>query len=137
MIIRKMNEVQEIPVTQLVYKGETLTVEGVTIRWLTHKEVGDANYKHNFAVRYFTVKPNKIIPMHDHEYEEGVFILTGKLKILSGDEEAVVEAGDTLYIPSWEPHSFECISEEVATFICCIDCPGDKSNCLPGIKINK
>lgn len=137
MIIRKLNDVQEFPVTQLVYQGETLSMQGVAIRWLTHNGVGDANYKHNFAMRYFTVKPNCTIPAHDHEYVEGVFILTGKLKIVSGEEEAVVEPGDLLYVPSWEPHSLKCISEEDATFICCIDCLGDKGNCLPGIKTNK
>lgn len=137
MIVRKLNDVKEFPVTQLVYRGETLAMEGVTIRWLTHKGVGDANYKHNFAMRYFTVKPNCIIPVHDHEYVEGVFVLTGKLKIVSGEEETTIEAGDVLYVPSWEPHSLECISKEEATFICCIDCLGDKSNCMPGIKTNK
>ena len=135
MIVRKLNHVKEIPVTQLLYKGESLSIEGVAIKWLTHNGVGDESYKHNFAIRHFTMKPKSTIPMHDHEYVEGVYILTGRIKAVSGGEEAVIEPGDTLYVPSWEPHSFECISEEDATFICCIDCPADKKSCLqPGIK---
>lgn len=137
MIVRKLNDVQEFPVTQLVYKGQSLSMDGVGIRWLTHKGVGEANYKHNFAIRYFTIKPGSVIPSHDHEYVEGVFILKGKLRVISGEEETVVEPNDLLYVPSWEAHYLENIGEEEAAFICCIDCLGDKGNCMPSMKTNK
>ena len=137
MIVRSFDEVKEIPVSQLEYKGESIDVDGVTIRWLTHNAIGDESYLHNFAVRYFTMAPGSEIPIHGHKYVEAVFILKGDILFTSGGEEKTVKPYDTIYVPSFEEHALVNIGDTEAAFICCIDCHGDKANCLPGKKTNK
>jgi uncharacterized cupin superfamily protein len=42
-----------------------------------------------------------------HEGEEFMHILEGTLRVLVGDEEFVLEAGDSLHFKSTRPHAFE------------------------------
>ncbi len=78
MTIRRFEEIKAAPVTQLKYKGNTVDVDGVTLRWLAYAQIGDENYLHNFAARYFTLEPGAVIPIHAHQYVEAVVILQAK-----------------------------------------------------------
>lgn len=131
MIIRKVNEIESIPVTQLEYKGKKVEMDGVKVKWLVHKAIGDETYLHNFAVRYFEIEPGSVIPTHEHKYVEAVYILQGELLFKSGDEEIIANPNEVVYVPSFEKHSLENIGDMKASLICCIDCHGDKANCLP------
>lgn len=44
------------------------------------------------------------VKMYEHPGQEFIYVLSGKMKYLYGDEEYVVEAGDSLYFNSNMPH---------------------------------
>lgn len=44
------------------------------------------------------------VKMYDHPGQEFIYVLTGKMKYLFGDEEYIVEAGDSLYFNASMPH---------------------------------
>ena len=100
-----------------------------------HKNLGGDEYQHNHALRYFTLGPNGDIPVHNHQYVEIVYMLTGRVTFASyrngHKEEREVVPGDFIYTYSFEPHSLTNLGNEPATFLCCIDCVNDKGNCLP------
>lgn len=107
------------------------------VDWLIHDGVGDDSYGHNFAMRRFTLEPGASYPLHDHEYVEGVYILSGKGYFANEDERIEVEQGDVIYTATEEPHELGALGDEPLRFICCIDCVGKEDTCMPGSKAVK
>ena len=89
--------------------------EGVTIRWLVYPKLGAKN----FAMRYFVLKKDSEIPIHQHDWEHEIFILKGEGIITNGEEEHHVKAGNFLYVPPNEPHGYRALSETFE-FLCII-----------------
>jgi len=59
------------------------------------------------------LKPRKKT-IHQHEDEEILFVLEGTMKFLHGDQEYIVEAGDSVYFDSSVPHFGESVGEKEA-----------------------
>ena len=53
------------------------------------------------------------VPRHSHESEQFSLILSGALKFIFDDAEAVVRAGEIVYIPSNKPHAAEALEDTV------------------------
>ena len=125
MIVRNM---KDIPGFEITARG----AQGVTIKWLTEKRLGGDNYLHNFAVRFFEIKPGGFwLPGHVHAWDEAFVILSGRMAFTSGEETKEVSSGDVVYVPANEPHHGRNPSDkEPLTFMCVIGCVGDKSNCV-------
>lgn len=127
MIVRNIKDVEVVKVTEVQYQGELHEVKGTSLKWMVHSALGGPEYKHNYAIRYFTIEPGGIVPMHSHDYVQAAFLLSGKLIITTDKEERKAESGDVVYIASYEPHEFENVSQtEKAIFTCTIDCPRDE-----------
>ncbi len=139
MICVNTADVESTQVKKLNYQGKDAEVKHTWIRWLTHKNLGDEEYKHNHALRHFTVGPEGDIPMHAHEYTEIVYVLSGKSVFISAEKNGTIAEreiwpGDCIYTYSFEPHAIKNFSDsESAVFLCCIDCVGDKQNCVPSV----
>ena len=119
-------EIKEIKMTTFPYRGEYLPVVNVTIRWLSNvglDESGTAEY----GLRYFTVGKGGQIPIHKHFYAQTMYLLSGEYEVTSYKEEddAIsevkrVSAGDSVFIPSMEPHSINNVGGTDGSFLCCI-----------------
>ena len=137
MICMNFKDVEPIQVREINYQGKRSPVKGVTIRWLTHKNLGGEEYQHNHALRHFTIGPQGEVPIHSHKYTQIMYVLSGKAicGVLSTDgkrEEREVGPGDFIYNYSFEPHGVRNLSEsEPVVFLCCIDCIDGKDNCIP------
>lgn len=91
--------------------------KGCTVRWLISKEQGAPR----FAMRLFTLKPDGIIPVHEHEStEHEIFVIRGQGLIDDGNRKTPVKQGDAIFIPAGERHSFANITDEDLQFICVI-----------------
>lgn len=111
MIVRNLKDVETINVKQVEYQGKTHEVKKGSIKWLVHSGLGGPEYKHNYSIRYFTMGPGGIVPMHSHDYVQSAFILSGEMLITTDLEEVKVGKGDVVYIPSYQPHEFKNTSE--------------------------
>ena len=130
MIVRNLKNVETINIKEIEYQGKKYEVKKGSIKWLVHSDLGGPEYKHNYAIRYFTIGPGGIVPMHSHDYVQSAFILSGEILITTDSEEVKVRMGDLAYIPSYQPHEFKNMSEtDEATFTCTIDCPRGKEGC--------
>ncbi|MGB9694727.1 MAG: cupin domain-containing protein [Caldisericaceae bacterium] len=96
------------------FNGEL--IPGVTIRWLIKREDG----ADKFAMRYFEVEKDVLIPEHKHPWEHEIFILEGKAIITEGDEARTVDAGTAVYIKPDAPHSYKNIGDGKLVFLCII-----------------
>ena len=54
-----------------------------------------------------------VVPSHHHVHEQVANVLEGSLRFVVGDEERVVSAGESLFIPSEVPHSVEALDDSV------------------------
>jgi quercetin dioxygenase-like cupin family protein len=121
MIVRNVQDVEEIEVTEAVRHGEKVPVRGCRIRWVVNSETGGDKYNHNFSFRYFILDPGGEIPMHEHAYEEAVHMLEGALQFSTEDETVEVHPGDVVYTYTFEPHALKNHTSEPAVFTCSID----------------
>ena len=99
---------------------EEIPVEGIKntrIQWLLSQK---ENIPH-FYMRYVTVEPGGIIPLHSHETIHEMFIIRGKGAVLHEDGETPFAAGNFIYMPSGEIHGTLNTGDENLEFICCIN----------------
>jgi quercetin dioxygenase-like cupin family protein len=125
MIVKNMKEANETKIESFPYRGKPLEVKDVWIRWLSQAGPQDAA---EYGLRFFTIGPKGVIPIHNHFYHQTMYILSGRLLVVSHDaktdekiEEKRMGPHDFVYVPSMEPHSISNLSDtENATFLCCI-----------------
>ena len=131
MIVRKLKDVDVIDVGEQFGHPRGMML----VQWIISNEIGDERYRHNYAVRKYTLQPGLIldeIPFHNHDYVQSPHIISGKMVFESGDGEKVeVGPGDTLYFYSNEPHKGTVLGSEPVELICIIDCPNGEKDCFP------
>lgn len=126
MEVLNMHDVEAQKIETYPYKGKSYDVKKVTIQWLSR--AGSDKTGPEYGLRFFTVGPGGIIPIHNHFYVQTMYMLTGNLIVYSHDRETdekvnekSVGPNDFVFVPSWEPHSMINPSNvEEATFLCCI-----------------
>ena len=125
MIVKNANDEKDQKIDTYPYRGKPLEVKNVWIRWLS--QVG-AKGSPEYGLRYFTIGPGGSIPIHNHFYMQTMYILSGRIAVVSYDketdakiEEKVMGPNDFVFVPSMEPHSMRNLSDtENVTFLCCI-----------------
>jgi quercetin dioxygenase-like cupin family protein len=77
----------------------------------------------------FTVYPagEKGAP-HAHTGEETIFILKGKARVSSGNDQQILEPGDVVYLAPNEVHTLENAGEEELRFLWVYTPPGDEKS---------
>jgi quercetin dioxygenase-like cupin family protein len=88
----------------------------VTIRWLIAKEDGAPH----FAMRLFDIQPGGQTPLHIHEGEHEVFIVSGTGAVWREGEEVPVKAGTAIFVPPGEKHCFLNKGPDVLRFLCIV-----------------
>ena len=78
----------------------------------------------NYVMRLFTLPKGGFTPFHSHDWEHGVFVLKGKIKLKGESEEHILEKGYFAFVPPNEKHGFENVGEGEAKFICVIPSKG-------------
>jgi quercetin dioxygenase-like cupin family protein len=121
VIVRNVEDVEVIEVKEATYHGEKVPVNGCKIRWVVDPETGGDKYNHNFSFRYFVLEPGGEIPMHEHAYEEVVFMLEGSLLFSTEEETVEARSGDAIYTYTYEPHALKNHTSSPAVFTCSID----------------
>lgn len=125
MDILNVKDREETRIESFPYKGRSLKVREVGIRWLSQAGFGDSP---EYGLRFFTVGPGGEIPIHNHFYVQTMYMLSGRMVVYSYDRETdeqiserTVGPNDIIFVPSMEPHSMKNASKtEDAAFLCCI-----------------
>ncbi len=127
MDIVKWKDVEDVKIAKFPYKGKPYDVKGISVRWLS-KFGDDGTGYPEYGLRLFTAQPGGEIPIHNHFYIQTMYILSGRFECYQFDpkkdqktKSCVAAAGDTVVVPSTEPHGMRNLSDtEPATFLCCI-----------------
>lgn len=106
MIHRKLNTIESIP---------QKAGRGVSMKMLLSLEEAP-----NFAMRCFTIDAGGFMPHHTNTVEHEQYVLSGRARVKYGNETFEASAGDVLFIPAGEAHSYETIGDEPYVFLCLI-----------------
>ena len=103
------------------WRWEDVQVEGYNTNNATKQVlIGDKDGSSNFAMRYFTIPPREFSSLDKHEREHGVLVIHGRARVQLGERFEEVGPGDVVYIPGWEVHQFENLTDEPFTFLCIV-----------------
>ena len=107
----------------VVRGGEAPVYEGVGFSF--QALVPDAGPEGIAAVR--VIYPADRVPdreLHEHEGQEWLYMLKGRLKLTLGAERTVLEPGDAAFFDARLPHAFDVLSEEDAEvlMVSCVPC---------------
>jgi quercetin dioxygenase-like cupin family protein len=53
------------------------------------------------------------VPRHEHPHEQVATVLEGSLRFVVGDEEHIVSAGESMFVPSGVPHEVEALADSL------------------------
>ncbi|MFW9941696.1 MAG: cupin domain-containing protein [Candidatus Thorarchaeota archaeon] len=113
MIKKNYTDVEEKQATL----SDGTSVEGVTVRWLIDKEIGAKN----FAMRRFEIEVGGKVPLHSHDQDHEIYILSGTGRFYNDKEqENKVTHGDVVYIPPNEKHGIDNLGKDKLIFICLV-----------------
>lgn len=121
MIKRSVQQIEGTPIT-----GEGIS--GVTMKLL----VGRDDDAPTFAMRHFSIEPEGFTPMHNHDWEHEVLILSGQGELECDGEVSKISSGDGLYIPSNEMHQFRNVGVDPLEFLCIVPVASDCGQIVPG-----
>ena len=127
MHVVNWKDCEDKKIDKFPYRGKQLDVKGISVRWLSSHGDDGTGYP-EYGLRYFTAQPGGEIPIHNHFYHQTMYIVSGRFECYQYDAETdeVVKTvtcgpGDSIYIPSLEPHGMKNLSDsEPAAFLCCI-----------------
>ena len=127
MEVINWKDCEDVKIDKFPYRGEMREVKGISVRWLS-KHGDDGNGYPEYGLRFFTAQPGGEIPIHNHFYHQTMYIVSGQFECWQFnsendelDRKVICNPGDSIYIPSMEPHGMKNTSEtEEATFLCCI-----------------
>lgn len=100
-------------------EAEIVDVDGAKdakIRWLITKKDG----AENFTMRLFDLSPGGHTPLHQHDWEHEVFIVSGSGELRTKEDNNSFKQGDVLFVPSMQWHQFVNTGDDLLQFICVI-----------------
>jgi len=117
MLIRSMHESEGKPV-------DMPGARDVHMQLLIGREHGAPS----FSMRRFTVEPGGHTPLHHHNYEHEIVVLSGEGEAESAAGPRPIREGDVLYVPANETHQFRNSGPRPLVFLCFVpgqfDCGG-------------
>ena len=86
--------------------GYKQVLEGVSIKTLVHGE--------KTLLTEFQLGKGKVLPRHSHLYEQTGYLVSGRIRLIIGEETFEVEPGDSWCIPGHVEHGAEPLEDSIA-----------------------
>jgi quercetin dioxygenase-like cupin family protein len=74
----------------------------------------------NFAMRNFVIEAGGSMPLHTNTIEHEQYVLSGRARVVLGEQTIEAGPGDVLLIPAGLPHSYETLGNEAYSFLCLV-----------------
>lgn len=98
---------------------EFIAGDNTILREILHPDKAPLDLRYSLA--HAKVPIGKTTYLHSLKTSEIYYILEGKGKMFINDEEAILEPGDTVYIPPLAKQCIENIGDQELVFICIVD----------------
>ncbi len=90
---------------------------GASIQWL----LAQKEEVPHFYMRYVTVEPGGVIPLHSHGNIHEMFIVKGQGVVLHEAGEEALEEGSFVYMPTGKVHGTRNTGPGNLEFVCCVE----------------
>jgi len=107
-----IKKAENVPADPVSMEG----AEGVRMRLLIHQADGAPN----FYMRQFIVAPSGFTPLHSHDWEHEVYVLSGCGVVDSPDGEKPINPGDCVFVAPGQEHRFRNTGQDDLTFLCLV-----------------
>jgi transcriptional regulator with XRE-family HTH domain len=96
-------------------QGDPLSHDGMTLWPLTRRRRagGITAYKASISARRTT--PPETFPVH--EGEDWLYVLSGRLRLILGEQDLVIEPGEAVEFTTWTPHWFGAVDQPVEAIL--------------------
>lgn len=84
------------------------------------KVISEKEGAKNFIMRVFEIEKGGYTPLHKHDWEHEVFVLSGSGIVVGESGEIEIKSGDVIFVPGGEMHQFKNPGKENLEFICLI-----------------
>lgn len=111
-----------VPFVSRHSEGNWLNVLGMEVKFLCK----DKDSHGRFSAMLNTIPKGLGAPPHSHPWDEGYYLLNGKIKFVLNGQCHVLHTGDFAYAPAGTVHSFEGLSDQEGTLLI-IDSPSHSS----------
>ena len=101
------------------------TRDGLTLWTLNHQ--GGHGGLRAFKVRVSAKRNKPPAELPVHEGYDWIYVLDGRLRLMLGDQDLAIGAGETVEFSTWEPHWFGAIDGSVE-MILIVGAPGERSH---------
>jgi len=71
----------------------------------------------DLSIGLYVLAPGGIDHQFPHYEDEAYVVMSGRARFTAGDEERVVAAGDTLFVPARLPHHFHDVEQELVLLV--------------------
>ncbi len=95
---------------------EPESMPGVKIRWVIDQKRG----AETFSMRIFEVAPGAATPLHEHWYEQEMYLLEGRGAMVGAHGERSLEPGVVMWVRPHEQHQIRNTGTAPLKFICCV-----------------
>ena len=98
-------------------QGKPITHDGVT-RWPLTRHVS-ASGPNAYKIRISSHRRTPPDELPVHEGQDWMYVLTGRVRLILGDKDFVIEAGEAVEFSTWTPHWFGVVdapAEVIAIF---------------------
>lgn len=92
-------------------RNEPTTHHGVTVWPLTHRGPAGGLHAYKYLVAASRNRPPDVLPVH--EGHDWMYVLSGRMRLLLGDDDLVIEAGEAVEFSTLTPHWFGAVDEPV------------------------
>jgi transcriptional regulator with XRE-family HTH domain len=88
-----------------------MTHHGVTVWPLTHRGPAGGLHAYKYLVEAGRNQPPDVLPVH--EGYDWMYVLSGRMRLILGDDDLVIEAGEAVEFSTLTPHWFGTLDEPV------------------------
>jgi quercetin dioxygenase-like cupin family protein len=107
----KKRHFSEVPAADVPHPAKD-----VRVRWLIDESTGAPT----FAMRRFEIAPGGNTPLHEHDWEHEVYVLSGTGLLDCNEGEIAFKPGDAIFMPGGERHSFRNTGTEPVVMLCLV-----------------
>lgn len=91
--------------------SEPQVVDGLTMWPLTNR--GPAGGLHAFKIRISPRRTKPPTPLPVHEGHDWIYVLDGRMRLILGEQDLIIEPGEAVEFSTWTPHWFGAVKGAV------------------------
>jgi transcriptional regulator with XRE-family HTH domain len=96
-------------------RRDPLSHDGMTLWPLTRRRRAGGITAYKVSVSAGRTTPPEILPVH--EGEDWLYVLSGRLRLILGEQDLVIEPGEAVEFTTWTPHWFGAVDQPVEAIL--------------------